>query len=99
MSIVIVEPDALAAAAGELHTINAAVRAGNAVAADPTAELMPAAADAVSVLTATQFAAHARLYQAICAQAVNAQEQLAATLGISGGSYAATEAANAAQVG
>jgi DNA-binding XRE family transcriptional regulator len=51
------------------------------------------------LLTAAQFAAHARLYQAISAQAVTAQDQLATTLGISAGSYTATEADNAATVG
>jgi PE family len=99
MSIVFAQPEILAAAAGELHTINAAVRAGNSVADDPTTGVVPAAADLVSLLTAAQFAAHARLYQAISAQAVTAQDQLATTLGISAGSYTATEAANAATVG
>ncbi len=61
--------------------------------------MVPAAADLVSLLTASQFAAHAQLYQQIGAQAVAVQEQLATTLGISAGSYAATEAANAATIG
>jgi hypothetical protein len=89
----------LTAVAGELHALNAAVRAGNAAAAAPTTGVVPAAADLVSMLTAAQFASHAQLYQAISAQAVTVQDQLATTLGISAASYAATEAANAAAVG
>ncbi|HWF28266.1 MAG TPA: PE family protein [Mycobacterium sp.] len=98
MSFVIAQPEILAAAAAELHTINAAVLAGNAAAAAPTVGVSPAAADVVSMLTAAQFASHARLYQEISAQAVTIREQLATTLGISAGSYAATEAANSTSV-
>jgi hypothetical protein len=99
MSIVIAQPEILSAAAGELQSINAALRAATAAAAAPTTGIAPAAADLVSLLTAAQFAAHARRYQAISAQAATVREQLATTLGISAGSYAATEAANAATVG
>ena len=74
MSIVFAQPEILAAAAGELHTIITAVRAGNSVADYPTIGAVPAAADLVSLLTAAQFAAHAWLYQAISAQAVTAQD-------------------------
>ncbi|BBX99381.1 PE family protein [Mycobacterium lacus] len=99
MSIVIAQPDMLGAAAGELQSINAALRAGNAAAAVPTTAVVPAAADLVSALTAAQFARHARLYQEISAQAAAVQEQLATTLGVSGASYAVTEAANASTIG
>ncbi|ORB89830.1 PE family protein [Mycobacterium persicum] len=99
MSIMLAQPDMLAATATELQSINFAVRAGNAAAAGPTTGVVPAAADLVSLLTATQFATHAEMYQQISAQAVAVQEQLATTLGISAGSYAATEAANAAAIG
>lgn len=96
MSIMHAEPEMLAATAGELQSINAVARAGNG--AGPTTGVVPAAADLVSLLTASQFAAHAQLYQAISAEAMAVQEQLATTLGISAGSYAATEAANAATI-
>jgi hypothetical protein len=96
---VIAQPEVLDAAAGELHNINAAVRAGSAAATGPTTGLVPAAADLVSMLTAAQFAAHANIYQLISTEAVAVQDQLATMLGISAGSYAATEAANAAMVG
>ena len=63
--------------------------------ASPTG-VVPAAADEVSALTAAQFAAHAALYQAISAQATAIHELFVSALGTSAGSYAATEAANAA---
>jgi hypothetical protein len=50
----------------------------------------------VSALTAAQFAAHAAMYQAVSAQAAAIHELFVNTLGVSAGSYAATEAANAA---
>jgi hypothetical protein len=65
-------------------------------AAAPTTGVVPAAADEVSALTATQFAAHAAMYQEISAQAAAIHEMFVNTLGISAGSYAAAEAANAA---
>ncbi len=99
MSTIIAVPDILAGASGELLSINETMRAGSAVAAGPTTAVVPAAADLVSLLTATQFANHARLFQDISAQAAAAvQEQLATTLGVSAGSYEITEAANAAVV-
>jgi PE family len=52
-----------------------------------------------NALTAAQFAAHAQLYQAVAAQAASIHEQFVNTLGTSAGSYAATEAANAASAG
>ena len=61
--------------------------------------VVPAAADEVSALTAAQFAAHAQLYQAVAAQAVAIHEQFVNTLTTSAGSYAASEAANAAAAG
>lgn len=99
MSIVIAEADSMSGASLELLSINAMMRAGNTAVADPTTSLVPAAADLVSLLTATQFVNHANLYQAISAQAAEVQEQLAITLGISAGSYGITEAANAAAIG
>jgi hypothetical protein len=99
MSSVTTQPDLLAEAAGKLNTINAALRAGNAAAAGPTTGVLPAAGDLVSALTAVQFALHAQHYQTVSAHAATVQELLATMLGASAGSYAATEAANAAAVG
>jgi PE family len=98
MSMVIAEPQVLAAAAAEMQALNASVCAENVAAAAPTTGVVPAAADVVSILTAAQFASHAKLYQEISAGAATIREQLATTLDISAGSYAATEAANATAV-
>ncbi|OBH10287.1 PE family protein [Mycobacterium sp. E1747] len=99
MSFVLAQPEMLEVVAGELHGINAAVQEGSAAMAVPTTGIAPAAADLVSILTAAQFSWHARLFQEVSAQAAAVREQLATTLGISAGTYAATEIANAAAVG
>ena len=96
MSFVTTQPEALTSTAAELHSIGSVVEAGNMAAAAPTTGVVPAAADEVSALTAAQFAAHAQMYQAVSAQAAAIHEMFVNTLGVSAGSYAATEAANAA---
>ncbi|MEZ0365114.1 PE family protein [Mycobacterium sp. pUA109] len=99
MSFVTTQPEALAAAAANLTGLGSALSAQNAAAAAPTTGVVPAAADEVSALTAAQFAAHGTLYQQISAQAAAIHEMFVNTLNTSGGSYAATEAANAAAAG
>ena len=96
MSFVTTQPEVLTAAAGNLQGIGSAMMAGNTAAATPTTGVVPAAADEVSALTAAQFATHASMYQTVSAQAAAIHEMFVNTLGISAGSYAATEAANAA---
>ncbi|WP_343602693.1 PE family protein [Mycobacterium sp.] len=95
MSFVTTQPEALAAAASQLHGIGAAIAAQNAAAAPSTTGLIPAAADEVSALTAAQFAAHAAVYQAVSSQAAGIHELFATTLGTSAVSYSTAEAANA----
>lgn len=99
MSFVTTYPEALAAAAGQLQGIGSSVAAQNAAAAAPTTGVVPAAADEVSALQATQFAAYGTLYQQVSAQATAIHEMFVNTLGISAGSYGATEAANSAAAG
>ena len=82
-----------------MQGIDSSMSAQSAAAAAPTTGVVPAAADEVSALTATQFAAHARMYQAVSAQAAAIHEMFVNTLGTSAGSYAATEAANAIAAG
>ncbi len=96
MSFVTTQPEALTAAADDLAAIGSAVSALNAAVAGPTTRLLPAAADEVSALTAAAFAANGELYQAVGLQAVAVHQMFVATLQASAGSYAATEAANAA---
>jgi PE family len=98
MSFVSTQPEDLTAAAANLQS-GSAVTGRNAAAAAPTTGVVPAAADEVSALTATQFAMHAQMYQAVSAQAAAIHEMFVSTLGTSAGSYAATEAANAVAAG
>ncbi len=93
------QPEALSAAAGDLGAIGSAVSSQNAAAAAPTTSIPPAASDEVSVLTAAQFVAHARMYQEFSAQAAAIHEMFVNTLATSAGSYAVTEAANAVATG
>ena len=95
MSFVNTQPEALTSAAGTLQGIGSSMNAQSAAVAAPTTGVIPAAADEVSALTAAQFAAHAQMYQAVSAQAAAIHEMFVSTLGISAGSYAATECANA----
>ena len=99
MSFLTTQPEALTAAAGNLLGIGSSMNAQNAAAAAPTTGVVPAAADEVSAVTAAQFAAHAQMYQAVSAQAAAIHEMFVNTLTTSSGSYAATEAANAAAAG
>ena len=99
MSFVKTEPEALSAAALNLQGIGSSVSAQNAAAAAPTTGVVPAAADAVSALTAAQFAAHAQMYQAVSALAAEIHEMFVNTLHMSAGSYRIVEAANAAAAG
>ena len=97
MSFVTTQPGMLASAAGDLQSIGSAMAAGNMAAAAPTTGVVPAAADEVSALTAAQFSAQGALYQQLSAQATAIHELFVSTLGTSACSYAAAEAANAAQ--
>jgi hypothetical protein len=99
MTFVTTQPEIMTTAAGDLQTVGAAVAAGNAAAATPTTGVIPAASDQVSALTAAQFAAHAVSYQTVSAQAAAIHEAFVSTLVASAGSYAVTEAANAAAAG
>lgn len=99
MPYVTTKPDMLAAAAGTLQSIGSAISADNSAAAGPTTGVIPAAADEVSALTATQFAMHAAMYQAFSAEAVAVHQLFVPTLSTSAASYAATEAANAVAAG
>ncbi|OBR99180.1 PE family protein [Mycobacterium gordonae] len=94
MSFVTTQPEMLSAAAGNLQR-----SAAKAAATTPTTGVVPAAADAVSALTATQFAAHASLYQEVSAPAAAMHDEFTVAMGASAGAYAATEAAYAAAAG
>jgi hypothetical protein len=97
MSFVFTTPELLAAAAGDVQAIGLAISAGNAAAAGPTTEVVPAAADSVSARTAALFGAHARQYQAVSEHAAAFHHQFTQALKASADSYAATEVVNTAR--
>jgi PE family len=99
MTFLTTQPEMLAATAASLQSIGSTIDAQNAAAAVPTAGVVPAAADEVSALTAAQFALHAQIYQSVADHAAAIHQMFATTLGVSAGSYAATEAANALATG
>lgn len=96
MSFVTTLPEALAAAAAQLQAFGSTMAAENAAGAAPTTAVVPAAADEVSVLQATQFSAFGSLYQSVSAQAQAVHQMLVSTLGTNAGSYATTESVNQA---
>lgn len=96
MSFVATQPEALRAAATNLADIGTTMSAQNAPAAAPTTCVVPAGADEISALTATPFAVHAQMYQAVSAQAEAIHQHLVSTTVTSATSYAVTEAANPA---
>jgi hypothetical protein len=99
MSFVNAQPEALTFAASKLEGIGSSLAAQNASAAAPTTGVVPAAADEVSALQATQFTAYGNLYQQVSTQATAINQAFVQMLGLSGNSYGATEAANSAATG
>jgi hypothetical protein len=99
MSFMTTVPAALAAASGDMAGIGSVMVAQDAAVAGPTTGVVPAAADVVSGLIATQFAAHAQMYQAVTAMAAQVHSLVVSTLAVDAGSYAATEAVNLATLG
>jgi hypothetical protein len=97
MSFLTTIPEELLAAAAQLEGIGNSLTAQNAGAAAPTTSVAPAAADQVSALQSAIFSTYGTLYQQIAAEAQAIQQQFVSTLGLSSGTYTATEAANAAQ--
>ena len=95
MSYVTTQPEALTATAATLAGVGVTMSAQNSAASAPTTGVVPAAADQVSVLAATQFAVHAQMYQAVSAQAEAIHQQFVTALETSAHSYAAAEATNA----
>jgi hypothetical protein len=99
MSFVSIVPEILSTAADNLQSVGLRLQAQNTAAAVPTTGLIPSASDEVSALTAIQFAAHARAYQAVSAQAAAIHQMFVTMLADGADSYATTEAANAVATG
>jgi hypothetical protein len=99
MSFVSIVPELLSTAADNLQSVGLRLQAQNTAAVVPTTGLIPPASDAVSTLTAMQFAAHAHVYQAVSAQSAAVHEMFVTMLAAGAEAYATTEAANAAAIG
>jgi hypothetical protein len=95
MSLLKTIPQELLSAAAQLEGIGTSLTAQNAGAAAPTTSIAPAAADPVSILQSGIFSSYGTLYQQIAAEAQAIQQQFTSTLGLSSGTYSATEASNA----
>ena len=95
MSYVLVAPDMVAEAAGNLAGIGSAINGANAAAAASTTQLLPAASDEASGATSALFGGYAQEYQALSAQMALFHDQFVQALTSGAGMYAATEAANA----
>jgi hypothetical protein len=95
MSLLMAIPDLIVAAATDLEGIGSSLSAANVAAAIPTTAVMAAAGDEVSVAIAGLFSGYGQDFQALSAQAGAFHQQLVQALKGAGGSYAATEAANA----
>lgn len=98
MSFLGVDTAELTAASGQVAAIAASFQAANGAAAAPTTAVMPANGHDASMLVAAAFSTHGGLYQALAAEAAAMKQLYAATMGVSSGSYAVTEAANAVVV-
>ncbi|BBC67515.1 hypothetical protein MMRN_44110 [Mycobacterium marinum] len=95
MSYFIAVPDELALAATELDSIGTTLSAANVAAVLPTTGIPAAGADDVSMAIAALFAGHAQAYQALSTAASTFHTQFVRALNLSGGAYAAADAANA----
>lgn len=95
MSIVIVTPEAVAGAGGDIARIGSWLNEVNAAAAGSTTSVMAAAGDEVSAAVAALFSGYAQEYQLLSVRAAVFQEQFAVALRGGAGVYAAAETANA----
>lgn len=91
------QPAEMSSVASVLASIGATKTSANAAAAAPTTAVISPSLpiDPAGTLLAAQHTALAGLYQAVGAVDALFHQSFAATMGVSGASYAATEAANA----
>lgn len=87
-----VVPEGLTAAGAAVEALTARMAAAHAAAAPLVTAVLPPAADAVSVQTATGFSAHGSQHQAVAAQSVEELGRSGIGVGESGISYATGDA-------
>ncbi|MEQ6326510.1 PE family protein, partial [Mycobacterium canetti] len=99
MSLVIVAPELVAAAASDMARIGSSIGVANSVAAPATTNVVAAGADEVSAAIAALLGSHAREYQAISARVAVFHDRFVQTLNAGVGGYAHAEALNLAGLG
>ncbi|WP_052915743.1 PE family protein [Mycobacterium haemophilum] len=99
MSMVMVAPEVLSAAAEDIAGVGSVIAEANTTAAAPTVGVVAPAADSVSAELAALFGRHAQTYQAVSAQAQVFHQDFVHTLAASGTRYAHAEQANATRLG
>ena len=97
MSLMVV-PEFVGQAAGQLENIGSALSAANAAAAASTTRVVAAAGDEVSAAIASLFSSHAQEYQALNAHAAAFHQQFLQTLTAGAGAYTSAEAAGASHL-
>lgn len=99
MSTLIAQPQLLASAAADASAIGSAIDEARAAAAGSTTNLVAAAQDEVSAVTAEFFGAFGQEYQALLQQATAFHNQFVASLGSAGTAYTQAENEIAAMLG
>jgi PE family protein len=87
-----VVPEGLAAASAAVEALTARMAAAHAAAAPMVTAVVPPAADAVSLQTATSFSAHGAEHQAVAAQGIEELGRSGMGVADSGTSYAIGDA-------
>ncbi|MFV8315692.1 PE domain-containing protein [Mycobacterium sp. 23] len=95
MAHVVVGPQRVGIAAGDLVRLGSVIGAANATARASTTQLLAAAEDEVSAAVAALFGEHGQAYQAISTQAARFHQQFVQAISAGAGAYAAAEATNA----
>ncbi len=99
MSFVMVLPEFVDQAAGQLENIGSALTAANATAAVSTTNVVAAAGDEVSAAIASLFSSQAQEFQALNARAAAFHKQFTQTLTAAADAFAGAEAAGASRLG
>ncbi len=95
MSFVLIAPEFVTAAAGDLTNLGSSISAANASAASATTQVLAAGADEVSARIAALFGGFGLEYQAISAQVAAYHQRFVQALSTGAGAYASAEAAAA----
>ncbi len=97
MSFVLISPEVVSAAAGDLANVGSTISAANKAAAAATTQVLAAGADEVSARIAALFGMYGLEYQAISAQVAAYHQQFVQTLRTGAASYMLAEATNVEQ--